>query len=327
MNKLISILQLFQNGSVSGANMTLDNHVSITYDGKNVSIEGSIDDILHLLDKSLPKPSTCPTADLEIRDALKIQGFVRPSEPLQGSSDQKSLPKPKQSATTSKKTPVRWQVTCLSPEDFLSMDTENPHPSFLTSGGLRTDGLYLLSSAPNPKQLFTITEYSRQLGIGDSAIRYFVAQKCVKYFWNKAFYLDIIEVDSILRRNKRVDSAKLEEMVKSATGYEVPQISGFYPYASPDNPWIMMVDDIANVIGIGADSLRTYLAHCMNASCPRMVDIRQVLEYRERDEKKMLMSGSRGEIPRGNDNLKRCIDEISDYCKRYGIDARVSLNA
>ena len=94
MNKLISILQLFQNGSVSVAEITLDNRVSIKYDGKNVSIGGPLDDILNLLDKSLFKPGTCP-ADLELRDNFKIQGFARPSEPLRGSSDQKSLPKPK----------------------------------------------------------------------------------------------------------------------------------------------------------------------------------------------------------------------------------------
>lgn len=326
MNKLISILQLFQNGSVSVADMTLDNHVSIKYDGENVSIGGSLDDILNLLDKSLSKPGTCPDADLELRNNLKIQGFAHPREPLHGSSGQKLLSKPKSGADASKKTPVRWQVTYLSPEDFLSMDTENPHPSFLTSGGLRTDGLYLLESAPNPKQLFTITEYSRKLGVGDNVLRYFVAPKCVKYFWNGSFYMDVVEVDAVLRRHRKGASAKLDEMVKEAPGFDVPGISGFYPYSNPNNPWVMMIDDIAYICGIGGDSLRSYLANCMNASCPRMIDIRRVLAYREKDEKRVL-GGGQGQVPSGNENLKRCIDEISDYCKRNNLDARVSLNA
>ena len=183
-----------------------------------------------------------------------------------------------------------------------------------------------MESAPNPKQLFTITEFSRRLSVGDNVLRYFVAPKCVKYFWNGSFYMDVVEVDAVLRRHRKGASAKLDEMVREAPGFDVPGISGFYPYSNPDNPWVMMTDDIACICGIGGDSLRTYLANCMNASCPRMIDIRRVLAYREKDEKRVL-GGSQGQVPSGTENLKRCIDEISDYCKRNNLDARVSLNA
>jgi len=310
------------------AELILENNVTVEYDGKTATIGGSIDDLLKLLTKSSAWPHVYPSQHIQVRDVSCERPDSGSDDTILRSKEKPAKPAqaPKPDTIPSESKPAKWQVTQLTPEDFLSMDTENPHPSFLTSGGFRTDGLYLLESAPNPKELFTITEFSRRLSVGDNVLRYFVAPKCVKYFWNGSFYMDVVEVDAVLRRHRKGASAKLDEMVKEAPGFDVPGISGFYPYSNPNNPWVMMIDDIACICGIGGDSLRNYLANCMNANCPRMIDIRRVLAYREKDEKRVL-GGGQGQIPSGNANLKRCIDEISNYCKRNNLDARVSLSA